>query len=76
MLTRMILYAKTYLVKEQNVPNISTGVFIMISKKKIAAIVDKDFILRLNKVHKQFVVKNKSELIRILLDEAMKFRGI
>lgn len=48
----------------------------MISKKKIAAIVDKDFILRLNKVHKQFVVKNKSELIRILLDEAMKFRGI
>jgi len=72
----MILDAKTYLVKEQNVPNISTRVFIMISKKKIAAIVDKDFILRLNKVHKQFVVKNKSELIRILLDEAMKFRGI
>ena len=44
--------------------------------KKVSVILDKDFISRLNKVHKQFVIKNKSELVRTLLDEAMKVRGV
>jgi metal-responsive CopG/Arc/MetJ family transcriptional regulator len=48
----------------------------MDNKKKISIILEKDMAVRINRVHKQFVVKNKSELLRMLLDEAMKARGV
>lgn len=46
------------------------------SKKKISIIMAKDFYARFNKAHKTMAVTNKSEAIRILLDEAMKARGV
>jgi hypothetical protein len=48
----------------------------MENKKKISIILERDMSVRINRVHKQFVVKNKSELMRMLLDEAMKARGV
>lgn len=48
----------------------------MSNKKKISIILEKEMAARINRVHKQFVVKNKSELVRMLLDEAMKVRGV
>jgi hypothetical protein len=43
---------------------------------KVSSIVDKQFQQRLVRVQKSMAVLNRSELVRILLDEAMKARGV
>lgn len=48
----------------------------MNDKKKISIIMTKDFYTRLIKAHRGMAVTNKSEAIRILIDEALKARGL
>jgi hypothetical protein len=43
---------------------------------KVSCNIDKAFQQRLTKAQKATAVLNRSELVRILLDEAMKARGI
>ena len=43
---------------------------------KVSCVVDKQFQSRLLKAQKLVAVLNRSELVRILLDEALKARGV
>lgn len=43
---------------------------------KVSCNINKTFQARLVKVQKSLEVVNRSELVRILLDEAMKARGV
>jgi hypothetical protein len=44
-------------------------------KRKLAAVVDKVFFVRFVKAQKNTTFANKSEFVRVLLDEALKARG-
>lgn len=46
------------------------------NKKKISIVMTKEFYSRFVKAHKQMAVTNKSEALRILIDEALKVRGV
>lgn len=48
----------------------------MDNKKKISIVMSRDMFARFVKAHKQMVVTNKSEALRVLIDEALKSRGV